>query len=170
MNELMNFKTKADLWWQERRGYLKGIFKNPLFFALGVRIYQPDGQTVHLRLPWTKAQKLLASEIPMSLLIGCGEMALHLHLRQFQVFSPVNIQIVGAEIELPRPLDQSVEIRLKSTWPEWEELRLELARSDKLERDFVMPLWSQGNRTLGTIIVRVVLQSRRFLSSPKERN
>src|SRR4051812_40888228 len=103
MNELMNFKTKADLWWQERRGLLRGIFKNPLFFALGVRVHQPDSQTVLLRLPWTKTQQVLASEIPMSLVIGCAEMALHLHIRQFQIFSPVNLQIVGAELELPRP-------------------------------------------------------------------
>lgn len=165
MNELMNFKTKADLWWQERRGLLRGIFKNPLFFALGVRISQPDGQTVHLRLPWSKTQKVLASEIPMALLVGCAEMALQLHIRQFQVFSPVNIQIVGAELELPRPLDQAIEIRLKATWPEWEELRLELARAQKLERDFVMPLWSENNRTLGTVVIRVQLQSGRYLSS-----
>jgi len=164
MNELMNFKTKADLWWQERRGLLRGIFRNPLFFALGVRIFQPDTQTVHLRLPWSKTQKILASEIPMSLVIGCGEMALQLHLRQFQVFSPVTIQIIGAELELPRPLDQAIEIRLKSSWPEWEQLRLELARSEKLERDFVMPLWSEGNRTLGTVIIHVVLQSGRYLT------
>lgn len=165
MNELMNFKTKADLWWQERRGYLRGIFKNPLFFALGVRISEPDGQTVHLRLPWNKTQKLLASEIPMSLLVGCAEMTLQLHIRQFQVFCPVNLQIVGAEIELPHPLDQAIGIRLKATWPEWEELRLELARGQKLERDFVMPLWSENHRTLGTVVIRALLQSGRYLSS-----
>jgi hypothetical protein len=166
MNELMNFKTKAELWWHERRGLLRGVFKNPLFFALGVRVMQPDAQTVHLRLPWGKPQKILASEVPMSLVMGCAEMALQLHLRQFQVFSPVSIQIVGAEIELPRSLDRSIEIRMKSSWPEWEELRLQLARVEKLERDYVMPLWSEGNRTLGTVIVRVILQgNRRYLSS-----
>ena len=73
MNELMNFKTKADLWWQERRGLLKGIFKNPLFFALGVRIFQPDGQTVHLRLPWNKTQKLLAIVVILQLVILAGQ-------------------------------------------------------------------------------------------------
>jgi hypothetical protein len=168
MNELMNFKTKADLWWQERRGFLRGIFKNPLFFALGVRVYQPDSQTVHLRLPWTKTQKILASEIPMSLVIGCAEMALQLHIRQFQIFAPTNMQIVGAELELPRPIDQAIEIRIKSSWPEWEQLRLELASVEKLERDFVMPLWNQGNRTLGTVIIHTVLQSSRLL--PPSRN
>jgi hypothetical protein len=167
MNELMNFKTKADLWWQERSALLRGIFKNPLFFALGVRVYQPDGQTVHLRLPWTKTQKLLASEIPMSLVIGCAEMALQLHIRQFQIFSPSTMQIIGAEVELPRPLDQAIEIRLKSSWPDWEQLRLELAQVEKLEHDFVMPLWNEGNRTLGTVIIHTVLQSPRYLSEAK---
>src|SRR4051812_37049960 len=120
MNELTNLRTKADLWWQERRGILKGIFKNPLFFALGVRISQPDSQTVHLRLPWGKKQRLLASEVPLSLVVGCAEMALQLHLRQFQVFAAVTTQITSAEVELPKSLDQGLEIRLKSTWPEWE--------------------------------------------------
>src|ERR1700685_2447780 len=108
MNELdyfkNNFRTKADLWWQERRGLLTGLFKNPLFFALGVRVSQPDAQTVVLRMPWNRAQRLLASEIPMSILVGTAEMALQMHLRQFQVYTPVRLQIVAADVDLPHPL------------------------------------------------------------------
>lgn len=165
MNELTNFKTKADLWWQERRGLIKGVFKNPLFFALGVRITQPDPQTVVLRLPWNKAQRMLASEIPMSILVGIGEMALQTHLRQFQVFAPVRLQVSNAEVELQQPLDQPIEIRLKSTWPEWEELRLQLGREASVERQFVLPIWNSNGRTLGSIALRGVLRSDRLLAS-----
>lgn len=169
MSELMNIKTKADLWWQERRGFLKGLFKNPLFLALGVRISQPDAQTVILRLPWGKTQKFLASEIPMSILLGSAEMALQLHLRQFQIFSPVNIQFLGADLEVPRPLDQAAEIRLRSTWPEWEELRLELAKNESVVREYIIPLWAHDSRTLGTVVIRVCMQAVRFLPPTRDR-
>lgn len=166
MNELSNLRTKADLWWQERRGLLAGLFKNPLFLALGVKVTQPDPQTVVLRLPWKRQQRLLASEIPMSVLIGTAEMAIQMHLRQFQVYSPVRLQIVSAEIDLPQPLDQAIEIRMKSTWPEWEEMRLQLCRTPMVERDFVLPIWNANGRTLGSVTLRGVLRSDRLLASP----
>jgi hypothetical protein len=141
------------------------LFRNPLFLALGVRITQPDAQTVILRLPWSKTQKLLASEIPMAIVVGCAEMVLQLHLRQFQVFSPVRAEILGVEVDLPRPLAQPIEIRMRSTWPEWEELRLSMARTEVFERDFVLPLWNGDGRTLGTVKLRVRLESDRLLTS-----
>lgn len=160
----MNFKMKADLWWQERRGFLKGLFRNPLFLALGVRFLQPDGQTVVLRLPWNKTQKLLASEIPMAILVGSSEMALQLHLRQFSVYSPVTCRVLGVELELANPVEQSIEIRLKSSWPEWEQLRLELARLEMVDREFTLPIWSADERTLGSCRIRTRLQAQRLLS------
>lgn len=165
MNELMNLRTRADLWWQERRGVLLGLFKNPMFFVLGVRISQPDPQTVQLRLPWGKPQKLLASEVPLSLVLGCAEMAIQLHLRQFAVFAPVNARVIGAEVDLPRPLNQALEIRLKSNWPDWEELRLELAHREVV-REFDVPLWAADGRTVGNVKVRVRLKALQRLLSP----
>lgn len=168
MNELSNFKNKADLWWQERRGLLTGLFRNPLFFALGVRISQPDPHSVVLRLPWNRKQRLFASEIPMSILIGTAEMVLQMHLRQFQVYSPVRMQVVAAEVDLPQPLDQAIEIRMKSAWPEWEELRLQLCASPEVKREFVLPIWNGYGRTLGSVVLRGVLRSDRLLASTSD--
>jgi hypothetical protein len=168
MYELTNLRTKADLWWQERRGLIKGLFKNPLFLALGVRISQPDAQSVNLRMPWGKTQRLLASEIPLSLVLGCAEMALQLHLRQFEVFAPIRSHVVSAEVELPRPLSQSLEMKLKSSWPEWEELRLELAKRELMTREFNIPLWAVDGRTLGNVKIQVQMSGRKHLLPPPE--
>jgi hypothetical protein len=165
MNEVTSLRMKADLWWAERRGWLKGMFKNPLFLALGVRVSRPDPQTVHLRLPWGKPQRLLAAEIPMAILVGSAEMALTLHLSQFEIFAPVLARVSGVDIELPKRLDQSVEFRIRSTWEEWEALRLELVSESSITKDFVFPIWSQDNRTLGTVTLRTNLQIPRYLTS-----
>jgi hypothetical protein len=163
MNELTNLRTKADLWWQERRGLIHGLFKNPLFLILGVRISQPDAQSVNLRLPWGKPQRLLASEIPLSLVLGCAEMALQLHMRQFAVFAPVQASVTSAEVTLPKVLNQPLELKLKSTWPEWEELRLELAKVKELDREYNIPLWTTDARTLGNVKIHVRLKTGTYL-------
>ncbi len=66
----------------------------------------------------------------------------------------------GALWEIRRRRD-----RRARSLPEWEELRLELARTEKLDRHFVIPLWSSDGRTLGTANLRVSLQAGRYLST-----
>lgn len=168
MNELANLKTKADLWWQTQRGVFSGVLKNPLFFLLGVRVSQPDSQTVHLKMPWGKVQRILASEVPFSMIVGCAEMALRLHFRQFEVFAPIRVEVVTIEAELPKAIDQAFEFRLKTKWLDWEELRVELAKVRTVDRDYYMPLWGENNSIAGSVKIRTRLHMNRFLpATPK---
>ena len=92
-----------------------------------------------------------------------GELTLRLLLLKFRQEFPFRYRLRGGRIETHHAVDQSVDIKIALPAMERERIRLELAREQRSETDFVISATLADGRLAATLTWQVAFDLEKFL-------
>jgi hypothetical protein len=108
------------------------------FWYSGMQVRKWEDRVAHIHLP-VSVRNSVEGEICQGHLLLGAELCLRLVLLRYRHEFPFRYQLKSSRVELYHIVDQSVDFRFSVDTPEWERLRIELARGNSVTLDFVVP-------------------------------
>lgn len=108
------------------------------FWYSGLQVKQWEDTKAHVHMPLSVRNSVDGEICQGHLLLG-AELCLRLVLLRYRHEFPFRYQIKSSRLELHHTVDQSVDFRFSMDTPEWEHLRLELARGNSGALELVVP-------------------------------
>ena len=132
------------------------------FWYSGLSIKEWNERQVWVQLPHS-FRNTVDGEISQGHLILGAELSLRLVLlRQRQEF-PFRYRLHGVQGETHHVVDQAVNFRFGLTFEEWENIRLSLAREQRMQSEFSVQAQLADGRSAGRFTFQVAFELEKFL-------
>lgn len=132
------------------------------FWYSGLQVREWEGNTAHVRLPISVRNSVDGEICQGHLLLG-AELALRLVLLRYRHEFPFRYWFKGSRIEVHHVVDQTVDFRCQVEVNEWEKIRLDIARGQVSEIEFVVPAFLADGRSALQVHLQVAFQLEKFL-------
>lgn len=132
------------------------------FWYSGLVVRKWEDRVAHVHLPMN-ARNSLEGEISQGHLLLGAELCLRLVLLRYRHEFPFRFQIRSSRLELHHAVDQSVDFRFLIDFPEWETVRLDLAKGHAVSSQFIVPATLADGRSALQAEFQVAFQLEKFL-------
>lgn len=132
------------------------------FWYSGLNIKEWRENQVRVNLPQTFRNSVDGEICQGHLLLG-AELALRLVLLRYRQEFPFRYRLMGSRVDLLRAVDQSVDYRFEIPKPEFERLRLELARETRAIAEYAVNCFLEDGRSVGTFTFQAAFELEKFL-------
>lgn len=134
------------------------------FWYSGLQVKEWEGNTSHVHMPLS-VRNSVENEICQGHLLLGAELALRLVLLRYRHEFPFRYRFKASRVELHHDVDQAVDYRCKIDFQEWERIRLDIARGQICEAEFVVPAILTDGRSALQVHFQVAFQLEKFLSA-----
>jgi hypothetical protein len=134
------------------------------FWYSGLQVRKWEDRAARVHMPLSLRNSVDGEICHGHLLLG-AELALRLVLLRYRHEFPFRYQIKSSRMELHHPVDQAVDFRFSMDTPEWERLRLELARGNSVSLEFVVPATLTDGRSALQAGFQVAFQLEKLLGA-----
>lgn len=134
------------------------------FWYSGLQVQEWEGNTAHVHLPMN-ARNSVENEICQGHLLLGAEFAVRLVLLRYRHEFPFRFYFRSSRLEIHHHVDQAVDFRCKIDFDEWEKIRLDIARGQTAEAEFIVPVLLRDGRSAAQAHFQVAFQLEKFLSA-----
>jgi len=134
------------------------------FWYSGLQVRKWEDRMAHVHLPLSVRNSVDGEICHGHLLLG-AELCMRLVLLRYRHEFPFRYQIKSSRLELHHTVDQAVDFRFSMDMPEWERLRLELARGNSVTPEFIVPATLSDGRSALQAAFEVTFQLEKLLGA-----
>jgi len=133
----------------------------PFWFS-GLQIDEWVDHRVRVSLPFSRRNSVDGELCQGHVLLG-AELTLRLLILRFRQEFPFAYRMVASRLEVHNRLDQGLEYRFEVSVPDWENVRIEMARHEVTHSEFVLPAYLADGRLAATVTFRLAFQLEKLL-------
>lgn len=134
------------------------------FWYSGLQIREWEDRQVKVHMPFSIRNSVDGEVCQGHLLLG-AELTLRLLLLRYRQEFPFRYRIRASRSEGVHRLDQGVDYKFGISFDEWERLRLELAREQHAQTEFVLQAYLADGRVAASFQFDVSFELEKFLTS-----
>ncbi len=132
------------------------------FWYSGLQIREWQDSQVRVHMPFSFRNSVDGELCQGHLLLG-AELTLRLLLLRYRQEFPFRFSMLSSRTEGHHSLDRSIDYKFAIAFDEWERIRLELARAQTTQAEFVMQAYLADGRAAATFTFQVAFQLEKFL-------